>query len=819
MLVAIDVILAITDDVRNGCHNMGILETGVTVIVLPQTTHTLGLLAPHNRIVGRGRQIRAAINLLDQPEVRLFTLTGPGGVGKTRLAVEVASSWTAQSRVDLATLSLAPLRDAGLVLPTVAATLAVGGDDSADLHDRIAAHIDGKPLLLLLDNMEHLLAAAPDLEGLLVACPGLKLLVTSRTPLHISGEQVLDVPPLAFPDPTHLPSLHELARTEAVTLFVQRARVHDPEFELTADNAPSVAAICAHLDGLPLAIELAAGRLQVLSPTSLLERLTHRLDLLTRGSQKFAERHQSLRSTIAWSYNQLQPVERIVFQRLAVFDGGCDLAAAEHVVDGKPNTSSLVPEPQRHRDVNTLDAIAELIDNALLRREVIAGEPRFMMLETIREYALEQLESSGDATETRNRHAEYFAALAEEAEPALSVGLVRGHWPDRLEREHANLRAALAWSLDQPDPDVGLRLAAALVWFWWIRGHLVEGSAWLECALLRSRDDQSALRSKLLDGAGKLARTRGDFNRAGELHEASLRIASCLEDDIPMARALANLALVAEATGQTERATELFDRALGLARVSGQRELLATLLTNYGLMKLTNEDQRRGVGLLEEGLILARDLGPSGFLGAILSNLGDARLEQGDREAAASMYRECLELQAELGNKRGIADALVGIGAIGLHRGELRFAARLLASAQALYESINATPPPQAVRQFDHALHSVGSGLDAATLATIWESGRNADLATVIAEALELTSRSSSGAVASVPSGQAITGLTSRELDVLRLLAQGYSNRAIADALYISPLTSATHVKRIRAKIGVSTRTAAAAYAHLHGLI
>jgi non-specific serine/threonine protein kinase len=603
-----------------------------------------------------------------------------------------------------------------------------------------------------------------------------------------------------------------------VALFVQLARLHDPGFDLTPGNAKSVAAICSRLDGLPLAIELAAGRLQVLSPASLLERLTPRLDLLTRGGRSLSERHQTMRSTIAWSYDQLQPFERLTFQRLAVFVGGCDLEAAEFVVPSPAtaSTDALVPPADTRHP--TLDALAGLLDNALLRRELVAGEIRFTMLETIREYALEQLVASGDVAAVRQRHAEYFAALAEEAEPALSVGLVLGHWPDRLEHDHANLRSALAWSLDQEDPDIGLRLAAALVWFWWIRGHLVEGSAWLERALVRSQANESTLRSKLLDGAGKLARTRGDIGRAGELHEESLRIATGLGDTFSTARALANLALVAEADNHTEKATELFDPALELARASGQRELLATILTNYGLMKLVNEDRDRGIELLEEGLVLARSLGPSGFLGAILSNLGDARLEQGDQAAAALMYRECLELQAELGNKRGMADALAGIGGIVLDRGELRLAARLIASAQALYESINAVPPPPVVLQLNHALQRFRTGLDEVTLETILEAGRNADVANVIAEALELTSRSSSGAVVLGPSGQAMTGLTSRELDVLRLLAQGHSNRAIADALFISPLTAATHVKRLRAKIGVSTRTAAAAYAYQHGL-
>ncbi|MDQ3541650.1 MAG: AAA family ATPase, partial [Chloroflexota bacterium] len=682
----------------------------------PPIAYLHQVMAPQSAIIGRERQIRAVRDVLDQPGVRLVTLTGTGGVGKTRLALEVASSHAACTGKNAVFVSLAPLRAPDLILPAIAEALGIEREDGAPLAGLITEHLAGEPLLLLLDNCEHLPAAAPTIAELLEACSSLNVLATSRTPLHLPDERVLDVPPLALPDPQHLPPLPELARTGSVALFVERARATEPGFDLTAKNAKVVAAICARLDGLPLAIELAAVRLQVLSPTSLLSRLTNRLRLLTRGEPNHPDRHQTLRSTIDWSYDQLRPLEQKTFQRLAVFTGGCDLAAAEFVAGLGADVSG--EEGRPHSDITALDAIAELLDNALLGRLVVDGEPRFTMLETIREYAIEQLESSGDAPETRKRHAEYFASLAEAAEPALSIGLVEGHWPNRLERDHANLRAALDWSLGQEDPEIGLRLASALVWFWWIRGHLVEGSGWLERALTRSADNRSALRSKLLDGAGKLARTRGDLDHATKLHEESLHIATSLEDDVLTARALAHIALVSEATHHTERAIELFDRALELARRSRQRELLATILTNYGLMKLTNEDQRYGIELLEEGLVMARDLGPSGFLGAILSNLGDARLGRGDHAGAASLYRECLTLQSELGNMRGIADALLGIGNVVLHGGDPRFAARLLASGEALYESIRATPPPPAVRQFADARNVAKASMGEAAFAS-----------------------------------------------------------------------------------------------------
>lgn len=784
---------------------------------LPHLVHLHMALAPLNPIVGRQRPIRAVCNVLDQPDVCLVTLTGPGGVGKTRLALEVVSIQAERSGSHVVSLSFASLRDPGLVLPTIATALGVDHAGTVSLPDLIARHLGETSLLLLLDNMEHLPAAAPSIADMLATCPALQVVATSRNPLRITGEHIFDVPPLELPDLLQLPSLAELAHIEAVEFFMQRARAIDPNFEITADNAAAIAAICTHLDGLPLAIELAAVRLQVLSPTSLLERLTHRLDLLTRGSRTFPERHQTLRATIDWSYEQLQRSEQTVFQRLAVFADGFDLAAAEYVIGGEPKSSLRGPQPAGNAH-QTMDALSELLENALLRREVVAGEPRFTMLETIREYALERLEASGETTDILRRHAEYFTALAEEAEPALSIGQLAGHWPSRLEGEHANLRAALTWSLGQKDPELGLRLAAALVWFWWIRGHLVEGSEWLERALMRSSKDRSDLRSKLLDGAGKLARTQGDLDRAGAFHDESLCIATYLNDDAAMTRALANLAMVAEAGGDIEQATMLFEHALGLARNGEQGEVLATILTNYGLMKLVDMDQRPGVALLEEGLVIAREFGPSGLLGAILSNLGDARLNQGDQAGSAAMYRECLMLQSKLGNQVGMADALLGIATISVDRGDLSFATRLLASTQALYDSIRAALSPAGMQLFKGALHEVRSVLDEDTFAKEWEAGQHADVQAIVAEALEFESRPSRESKPT-RTNPYYSDLTSREMQVLRLVAEGYSNREIADTLYISPQTAATHVKRLRTKMGVSSRTAVAAHAHRHGLL
>lgn len=765
---------------------------------------------PVTPIVGREDTLRSAREWLARPDVRCLTLTGAGGVGKTRLALAIVAEAAADPTTGIVTVDLAPLRDARLVLPAIAALLGVEGDGADPLVDCIAASLEGAPLLLLLDNLEQLLAVVPVLEELLAACAGLTFLATSRTPLRLAGERTIEIAPLALPDPDRLTPLRDLERTASVGMFVQCARQTDPGFVLDAANAGAVAAVCVRLEGLPLALELAARRLQVLSPATLRDRLSSRLDLLTRGGRALPERHQTLRSTIEWSYDLLDGHDRTVFQRLAVFAGGCDLAAAEFVADTNPIGPATGPPGALHQ---SLDALAELLDAGLLRRDSGPDGTRFTMLETIREYAGERLESSGEAGLVRTRHADFFAGLADEAEPALAVGLVRGHWPDRLEREHPNLRAALIWSLDGPEFPTGLRLTAALVWFWWIRGHLAEGGAWLERALGLTSEDRTALRAKLLDGAGKLARTRGDLERAAELHQASLEIADELDDAVCLTRALANLALVAEAEHDRLRASRLFERALGSARASGQADMLAGILTNYGLMQLASGDADRGEALLGEGLVIARGLGPSGLLGALLSNLGDARLDRDDPEAAWAMYRECLALQSELGNQRGLADALLGIATVVLRRRDHAFAVRLAAGAEALYASIRAEPPPAAQRLFDDVRIRSTDNLGEAAFADAWAVGHDADVATIVAGIL--IHGPVSPATAPNP---AFSGLTARELDVLRLLAQGHSNRDIADALYISPQTAATHVKRLRAKIGVSTRTAAAAFAHRNGL-
>src|SRR5829696_5077666 len=499
-------------------------------------------------LIGREREIDEVCRRLRSPEVRVLTLTGPGGAGKTRLALQTGADLLEEFEDGVFFVSLATIIDPELVPSTIAGSLGLKEGAGQSLTETLEGYLQQKHLLLILDNFEQVLEGAPVVGELVRACPRLKVLTTSRIPLRLYGEREYPVPPLELPDPVHLPSLERLTQYEAVRLFVQRARAVKPDFEVTNQSAPAVAEICVHLDGLPLAIELAAARTKLLPPQALLSRLSNRLKLLKGGARNLPARQQTLRATIDWSYDLLTEEEKIFFGRLSVFSGGHTLEAAEEVCD-----------PEGNLDV--LEVVGSLLEKSLLRREQGAdGEPRFVMLETVHEYAREKLEESGEAEEVKRRHAEYFVALAEEAHPELK-GQDQLEWLQRLEAEHDNTRAALTWALRQEKVELGLRLAGALQRFWWTRGYDSEGRRWLEGALAMDGRGSVESRAMALAGVGALASHQGDFDRAEEalVEGLELLVGEETERSEVKLHLLLTLGHVESETEDYDKATHLFE--------------------------------------------------------------------------------------------------------------------------------------------------------------------------------------------------------------------------------------------------------------------
>jgi predicted ATPase/DNA-binding CsgD family transcriptional regulator len=764
---------------------------------------------PLTGFVGRGRELAAVLGLL-RGGARLVTLTGPGGVGKTRLALQVAQAAAVGYDDDPVFVDLAPLRDPARVLPAVARAVGVPEAGDRPVGERLAAALAGWTILLVLDNVEQVATAAPAVADLLADCPGLAVLATGRGPLRVGGEQEFPVPPLALPDPGRLPPLTELAAGEAVALFVDRAAAVRPGFALTAENAAAVAAICRALDGLPLAIELAAARTKVLSPQALLARLEHRLALLTGGARDAPARQRTLRDAIAWSHGLLTAEERALFRRLAVFVDGFTLEAAEAVAGGAGGG-------------DVLDGVSSLVDKGLLHP---AGhpdqEPRFAMLETIRAYALEQLAESGEEAVARDAHLGHFLALAERAEPELT-GPDQIAWLDRLEVEHHNLGAALAWASEGERLERGLRLAGALLRYWEHHSHYAEGGRWLERALARAEVVAAPVRAKALHAAGVVAFWQGDRARAEAALGEALDLFRAAGDDYGAAFALNRLGTLALQAGDHDRAAALFAEAGPLIRAVSDEDGIAALDGQLGYAALLRGDHDRAVAHLQEALARYRRLGSALGAGRVLIHLGRGLTERGEAARALPLLREALAYDRAAGNRWYLAEALEALAAAAVGLGEAERAARLSGAAGALRDVLGAPVPPP-----DRALVEAGAAaarerLGEAGFAAALETGRalTPEEAAAEAEAIGASGAppgSSPAAPAALAAHPDPAVLTPREIEVLRLVAAGRSNAEIAAALFISPRTADTHVGRILGKLGVGSRAAAASYAVRHGL-
>jgi len=866
----------------------------VTTGLARRSSSLPGVLTP---LLGRVRETSEIQRLIRTPPTRLVTVTGPGGVGKTRLALHVAATLADDFADGAVFVPLASIRDPFLVLPAIGQAVGLLSDVHDGYEEQLVEAVRDRQMLLVLDNFEQVLPAASFVAAILGRCPEITMLVTSQAALGITGEQLYPLHPLGTPASRET-AADVIMRAEAVALFAQRARAVNPHLTIDDKAARTIAEICRKLDGLPLAIELAAERTNILSPAALLARLSNRLQVLGGERRDVPDRLRTMRNAVAWSYELLRPAEQALFRRLSVFRGGVSLEAVEAVCPAGADGRGAV------------DLLSTLVDHSLVKSTPLpTGEAHFLMLETLRDYGLEQLQRLGEADDASLAHATWLLELAEQAEPHLA-GSEQAAWLDRLETETANFRAAIEWALAHGRPEIPLRIGGASWRFWSLRGRLTEARAWLEHALADGEDTPSLARVKALIGAGHLtedlrdldasrahfehareaaaaigeqryeslalhglgtvAHDRGEYAVALDYHSRAVKLARAAGDSRAVASALGsmgavayyrgdladaeqywneslryivaigdvvteaivsgNLGALAAERGDYERAERLQQRALTLQRQLNLLRDLPYTLINLGEIWRHLGDFTLAHDCFAEAIALLREQGNGGVEGIALHGCAELALAQGDHANAASLVIESARLVAEAGDRLSVVECGELLASICTASGRHGAAVELLAAAHGARRELGSSPNPVKQKELEEIETAARRALDAATYAARWEAGSAIGIDT-LPRRIGILGREVIGrrqpspvveapAVTEEPETPAVDhNLTAREIEVLRLLAQGHSTREISEALFISPRTTGTHITNILAKLGFTSRTAAVAHALRTGIV
>jgi non-specific serine/threonine protein kinase len=790
--------------------NQSDTEAPILALVPPEEPARAPIPRPLDALIGREGEIAAIQHLLQQSNVRLVTLLGPGGVGKTRVAIAVAEAMQDHFAQGVAFIPLAPVTDPARVLPTIAHALNLRDSGDRPVNDAVVAALAHRELLLVLDNLEQVTAAADALAEILSRCPGVRMLVTSREPLRIAGESRVPVAPLALPPAGIASRADVVAGYPAIALCLDRARRVRPDLDLSPPNVAAINAICHRLDGLPLAIEMATAWLGTLSPPALLSHMERRLPLLTNAYRNAPDRQRTMHDAVAWSYDLLSPEEQRLFRALAVCVGGFALDAAQALA-----ATALRDPATPGAPVHDLAIISALVEkNLLIRSASPGGEDRFGMYETVREFGLDQLDQHGERLAVRRAHAAWYRSLAEIAGPRV-MDADQVIWLDSLEADHDNLRAALAFSLASDDHETALAMGAALWEFWYIRGHVIEGLQWLDQAIALAPDAATKPLVQALIGAGQLAHYLGASDRALTYLTRALTLARELGDAADIGLTLLELGIIAEDEGHFTEATHLLEEA---------RELYATLpvctsqaMVSYHLAVVAYGlgDLDEAASLCAEALQMSQAANSAFGIGAVQAHVGLVAGDMGQTTAALAALHEALALYVASQDLEGIARCLANVAVLATTTRQWRAAACFWGAVATMSETLGyGFREPEAPR-YAAAERETRQALGNA-FAKHHARGRAWTLAESVEQAtlLDVAGRTTAASAPAVDSG-----LTPRELEVLALVAAGCSDREIAGRLFISRHTATTHVGNILLKLDVTTRAAAAARAVQAGYI